>query len=344
MNPKEVITDIPLSKLSKVVTSMGLKPYAADQLVGWVYKEGVGSFDEMTNISGEGRRLLGERFGLSAVNLVEELGSRDGTRKFVFELQDGHRIESVFIPALDSRCTLCISSQVGCALKCGFCRTGDMGLIRNLTLGEVIGQVIEVRRRVEPTITNIVFMGMGEPLMNLDVLSSALELLLSEKAFCFSKRRITVSTSGLVPELEELTRRFDVKIAISLNATTDGVRSKLMPINRRYPIAEIMDFCRRYSKKAKHRITFEYVMIGGENDTDEDAMRLVGLLKGIRTKINLIPFNPFPGVDWKAPEEGTVNRWRDFLVSKGVQVNIRVSRGQDILAACGQLASPPCVA
>jgi 23S rRNA (adenine2503-C2)-methyltransferase len=340
MSSKEVITDVSMDKLPELVESMGLKSYVADQLVGWLYKEGVESFEQMTNVSRKVKERLAERFDLSALELVDELSANDGTKKFVFRLRDDHKIETVFIPVFDGRGTLCISSQVGCALECGFCRTGEMGLIRNLTLGEVIGQVIEAKRRIEQPITNVVFMGMGEPLMNLEVVCSALEILLSEKAFCLSKKRVTVSTSGLIPELKELTRRYDMKIAISLSATTDEVRSRMMPINERYPIDEIMKFCREYSGVAKHRVTFEYVLIGGENDTIDDMRRLVRLLTGIRAKINLIPFNPFPEAEWKAPEEATVERWRDFLVSKGIQVNVRVSRGKEILAACGQLASP----
>jgi len=339
MKSKEVITDIPISKLTEAVQSMGLKAYTATQLIGWLYGRCVESFNDMTNLSKEGRKILSERFEIGALTLQNEIVADDGTRKYAFGLRDGGCIESVFIPAPDGRRTLCISTQVGCAIGCAFCRTGNMGLERNLTLGEIIGQVIEVTRSVEGGLTNIVFMGMGEPMMNLDTVCFALEILQDERAFCLSKRRITVSTSGLIPELKKLTERFDVKIAISLNATTDQVRQSIMPINSRYSIADIMDFCRMYSKKAKHRITFEYVMIGGVNDTEDDSKRLVRLLSGIKAKVNLIPFNPFPGTELKAPSRANMEWWLEFLVKRGIQANIRVSRGQEILAACGQLAS-----
>jgi len=224
-------------------------------------------------------------------------------------------------------------------MGCTFCRTGGMGFRRNLTQGEIVGQLIALARVAPSAITNVVLMGMGEPLLNAEAVREAIAIFRDERAFNISKRRITVSTAGLVPELEAFCQEVDVKIAISLNATTDEVRSQLMPINRSVPIAEIMAFCRHYSRTSKHRITFEYVLICDVNDTREDAARLVGLLDGTRAKVNLIPFNPFEGSGLAAPLPATVEWWSEFLREKGVQANVRTSRGQEILAACGQLAS-----
>lgn len=336
---KKCITDIPISGLRPAVEEIGLKRYAADQLVGWLYKRGAGSFEEMTNISADGRQALARVFDISQLEVQDELAAEDGTRKFLFRLYDDKGVEAVLIPSADGRTTLCISTQVGCALGCVFCRTARMGLVRNLTQGEILGQVLHARRVCRTPITNIVFMGMGEPMMNLDAVCGAIEILLSEKAFGFSKRRITLSTAGLIPQLGMLASRFDVKIAVSLNAVTDELRNRLMPVSKKYPLAELMAFCRDYTKNSKHRITFEYVLIGGLNDSGEDMRGLVNLLKGMRAKINLIPFNPFPGSGMKAPGEHAVRSWQEFLAGKGVQVNVRASKGQDILAACGQLTA-----
>lgn len=342
MMRREVITDISMGDLPDVVETMGLKAYAADQLVDWLYKRRASTFDEMTNIAKSARKELEERFDLSPLTYERELTADDGTRKFLFGLADGEKVESVLIPADDGRVTLCVSTQAGCSMGCAFCRTAQMGLKRNLTQGEILGQVIEAQRASDGPLTNIVFMGMGEPLMNLEAVSSAIEILLAERAFCFSKNKVTVSTAGLVPELEELSSRFDIKIAISLNATDDRLRDELMPINRKYPIKELMAFCRDYSRRARHRITFEYVMIGGVNDAQDDAKRLIKLLTGIRAKINLIPFNPFPESEWSAPDRAVVEWWQEYLVGHGVQTNVRASRGGEILAACGQLAASRC--
>ncbi len=332
------ITDIALGHLPDVVRSLGLKPFAADQLVRWVYKQRVNSFDQMTNLSQDARAVLGDQFRLSAVILERTLTDSDGTRKFLFGLGDGGSVESVLIPAEDGRHTLCVSTQAGCSLGCLFCRTGRMGLKRNLTQGEIIGQAVEVQRAIDHPLTNVVFMGMGEPLMNMEAVCGAIELLLDERAFGLSKRRITVSTAGLIPELKEFTRRCDVKIAISLNAARDGVRNTLMPINRRYPLSELMKFCRDYARTSKHRVTFEYILIDGVNDSLEEAKALLGLLTGIRAKINLIPFNSFPGTSWRPASDERMAAWQEFLAERGVQATIRASRGQQILAACGQLA------
>ena len=336
---KPIITDILLGDLENAVTELGMKRFVADQLVRWLYKQRVKAFDEMTNIQSGARGKLAEMFDIGALELVESHVDEDGTSKFCFSLHDGARIESVLIPAGDDRCTLCVSTQVGCQMGCDFCRTGDAGFERNLSQGEIIGQAVEVQRDCEQPITNVVFMGMGEPMFNMDAVLGAIEILLDERAFGISKRKITVSTSGLLPELEEFVERSDVKIAISLNAVTDELRSKLMPVNKRYAIAEVMDFCREYTRKSKHRITFEYIMMDRVNDSLEDAFQLVKLIEGVRAKVNLIPFNAFPGSAYKPSPMERIEAWRDILVNKGVQANIRTSRGKNILAACGQLAN-----
>jgi len=352
-----------MDQLQAVAHAMGLKPYTVSQLITWLYKKRVSSFEDMTNLSKEARRVLSLHYSISRLKLDKIQQAADGTEKFVFMLSDGKRIESVLIPAPDKRLTLCISTQVGCAMGCTFCRTGRMGFVRDLTQGEILGQILGVQRTpllckegrgevdsclphlTSPykgegsQITNIVLMGMGEPLVNYDAVASATAIILDDRAFNFSKRRVTISTSGLLPQLKKFAKQFDIKIAISLNATTDEVRNSLMPINKRYHIFELMKYCRDYSRRSRYRVTFEYVMIRGVNDTSQDMKRLVKLMNGIRAKINLIPFNPFPGCDYEGPLELTLNNWYKFLTEHGMQTNIRVSRGQDILAACGQLAA-----
>ncbi|MFH0799416.1 MAG: 23S rRNA (adenine(2503)-C(2))-methyltransferase RlmN [Pseudomonadota bacterium] len=335
----EAITDIPLGLFPSLAAEFGLRAFAADQLIEWLYRTRVASFDEMTNISKAVRSALKERFVMDALEIAGTQEASDGTRKFLCRAKDGRAVECVYMPTGAGRTTVCVSTQVGCAMGCSFCRTAGMGFVRDLTQGEILGQLTLMMRAHPDPVTNVVLMGMGEPLANLDAVSSAVEVMLDGRAFGFSKRRLTLSTAGLLPQLEKFAEKFDIKIAISLNATTDEARSQLMPINRRYPIAEIMESCRKYSERSRHRITFEYVLIGGLNDTDGDAARLVELLKGISAKVNLIPFNPFEGSGLKAPEEGTSERWSDFLRSRGVQANVRISRGQEILAACGQLAT-----
>jgi 23S rRNA (adenine2503-C2)-methyltransferase len=351
------ITDVSLGRLTSAVNALGLKPYAAGQIISWLYKRRADSFDSMSNLSLEARDRLKKTYGIKKLRIDRIFESSDGTKKFLFELEDRKKIESVLIPAFDGRVTLCVSTQAGCAMGCSFCRTGLMGFERDLTQGEILGQLIEVQRHINShlpdtpprgerdragvrnQITNIVFMGMGEPLVNFGPVADAIDIILDERAFNFSKRRVTVSTSGLIPQLKDFADRFDIKLAVSLNATDDKSRNRLMPVNRRYPIRELMEFCREFTKKSRRRITFEYVMLKGINDTSEDMKRLIRLLEGIRAKVNLIPFNPFNGCEFEAPLPSTVENWFKFLLEHGIQTNIRVSRGQDILAACGQLAA-----
>lgn len=336
---KTPITDLSSDELHASAAELGLKPYSVDQLLSWLYKKRVNSFAEMTNISKPMREALSSRFEISAIEVVDKIVAKDETQKLLCEAPDGELMECVIIPADDERTTLCVSTQSGCKMGCAFCRTGKMGFRRDLTQGEIVGQVIKSIDIIKKPLTNIVLMGMGEPLENLENVSKAISLLIDERAFGLSKKRITLSTCGLIPELKEFVSRFDVKIAISLNATTDLVRDSLMPINKRYPIVEILKFCREYTGSSRYRITFEYVMIGGVNDSDEDMKRLPRLLDGIPAKINLIPFNPYEGCDLIGPNEATVERWSAYLWDAGVQTNIRASRGKEIMAACGQLAA-----
>lgn len=336
---KPAITDIPLEGLSAAVADLGLKPFVADQLADWLYKKRASSFDDMTNVSKPARETLKARFSIEAVGLVRFQTASDGTKKFLCRAADGAAAECVLIPAEDDRVTVCLSTQAGCAMGCSFCRTAGMGLERNLTQGEILGQLIVAMRHSAGPVTNVVLMGMGEPLANRNAVEAAIEVMLDGRAMGLSKRRITLSTCGLLQELDEFSLTFDVKIAISLNATTDEVRDILMPVNRKYPIAKIMEFCRAYSERSRHRVTFEYVLLGKVNDTKDDARRLVELLKGVRAKVNLIPFNPYEGSAYAAPAEETVRWWSEFLYAKGIQANIRKSRGQEIMAACGQLAA-----
>jgi 23S rRNA (adenine2503-C2)-methyltransferase len=337
-----------LSELEAALTGVGLRKYRAGQIMEWIYRHHARGFEEMTNIAKADRDLLTQRFSIAALALLRMERSSDGTRKFLFGLEDGHTIESVLIPDED-RNTLCISSQVGCAQACRFCLTGSGGFQRNLEAFEIADQVLEVdallgSETVEPgtewrkRITNIVFMGMGEPLANLDNVVRALQVITAEKGLGFSPRRVTVSTDGLVPGIERLGRSgVKVNLAVSLNATTDEVRDRIMPVNRRYPIKELLAACGRFPLEPRRRITFEYVLLRDVNDSKEDAVRLARMLKGIQCKVNLIPFNPFPGSEFRRPDDGTVRDFQKILLDRHYTAPVRESRGRDISAACGQL-------
>ena len=318
------------------ICSEGLEGYRAQQLIFWIYEKGVERIEDITVFSKELRQKLSKKAYISSLELVKRQSSEDGTEKFLFRLHDGETIESVLIPD-ESRLTLCVSSQVGCAMGCRFCVTAKIGLRRDLKPHEIVDQIIKVQRLVHPKrITNIVFMGMGEPLKNTENVSEALRRII--KLLRISRRRITLSTSGVVPEI----RRFpeiapSVNLAVSLNATTDSVRSRLMPINRAYPINELLDACRRYPLEPRRRITFEYILIKGVNDSVTDAKRLAELLRGIRAKINLIPFNPHRELEFQRPSEETILQFQRFLIDRGYTAVVRKSKGIDISAACGQL-------
>ncbi|MFZ3090243.1 MAG: 23S rRNA (adenine(2503)-C(2))-methyltransferase RlmN [Nitrospirota bacterium] len=339
-------------ELEAFLTSLGMKKYRANQVYQWLYQKGADSFDEMTNLSKEERHVLNEKAYISSLKLVRSQRSSDGTEKYLFELEDKNRIESVLIPDED-RLTLCISTQVGCAMGCRFCLTGKGGLKRNLEAYEIVDQVISVRRLLSNPplipplvrgdtgglrITNIVLMGMGEPLANYDNTISALKILLDEKALNFSSRKVTLSTAGLIPQMEMLGKEgITVNLAISLSAVTDEIRNKIMPINKKYPIKELISACKRFPLPKRRRITFEYVMMKGMNDTEDDARKLCRLLKGIPCKINLIPFNEYSGCEFKRPDDATVERFRKVLIGHHLMAIIRKSKGAEILAACGQL-------
>ncbi len=321
--------------------AMGLKKYRADQALTWIYTHNAQSFDEMTNIAKAEREMLASSFFISKPSIIRTEVSADLTRKFLFELEDGHTIESVLIPDED-RQTLCISSQVGCQQACRFCLTGSGGFKRNLRAYEISDQVLEIGRILKEErlrrITNIVLMGMGEPLANFDEVVKALKVITSEKGLGFSPRRVTVSTDGLVPEIDRLAASgVKVSLAISLNATTDEVRNEIMPVNKRYPIKELLAACKRFPLEPRRRITFEYVMLKSVNDSVEDAQRLAKLLRGIKCKVNLIPFNPFPGSEFKRPDDSAVRRFQMVLLDHHYTAPVRESRGRDISAACGQL-------
>jgi 23S rRNA (adenine2503-C2)-methyltransferase len=324
-------------ELVEFFNEMGLPAFRARQFEHWIYEKYAQSIDDITEFSKDLRESLEKIAHISNLELIDKRTSTDGTEKYLFRLEDGLSIESVLIPD-EKRRTICLSSQVGCAMGCMFCLTGIMGLKRNLKAYEIVDQVIAASRLVMPErITNIVLMGMGEPLHNLEEVSEALRRI--NKFMKFSGRRITVSTAGLVPEMLELPGMApDVNIAVSLNATIDRVRSKIMPVNKRYPIKVLLDACRKYPLKRRRRITFEYVIFDGVNDTESDAKRLVSLLRGIPSKVNLIPFNELEDCGFKRPSEEKVLAFQNILIRGGPTALIRKSKGQDIMAACGQLS------
>jgi 23S rRNA (adenine2503-C2)-methyltransferase len=339
--PKSNIKSFAPDELALRLAAMGLKKYRAAQVLEWIYRNHATTFEEMTNIAKAERGLLADAFIISSLCKLQEERAADGTRKFLFGLEDAHTIESVLIPDED-RLALCISSQVGCAQACRFCMTGKGGFTRNLKAYEISDQVLETsriqKRAGGRSITNIVLMGMGEPLANFDEVIRALKIITWDRGLGFSPRRVTLSTSGLVPEIEQLGKSgIRVNLAVSLNATSDDVRNRIMPINRRYPIQELVAACKRFPLEPRRRITFEYVMLKDVNDTPDDAMRLARLLKGIKCKVNLIPFNPFPGSEFGRPDDAAVKRFQKALLDRHYTAPVRESRGKDISAACGQL-------
>ena len=316
-----------------------IEKYRADQIQKWVYLRQADSFEPMTNISKEIRTLLSQHFMIGRLAAEQIETSRDGSRKYLFKLKDGKYIESVLIPERDHY-TLCVSSQVGCAQGCLFCLTATGGFERNLTRGEIIAQVRDIKNELEDPmrLTNIVFMGMGEPLANYKNLISAIGVITDTDAgLRLASRRVTVSTAGLVPRLSDLGRDARVNLAVSLNATDNDTRDRLMPINRSYPLEKLLEACRQYPPAPGRRITFEYILIKGVNDSEKDARRLAKLLQPIRCKINLIPYNPHEGCDFDRPSEEVIQAFYNILFAKNYTVIIRRSKGQDISAACGQL-------
>ncbi len=365
---KPSLVGLTLEELTVALTSVGLEPYRAKQVWNWIYARGATSFDEMTNIAKTKRPLLEEHFTISRPESVRDLTSVDGTRKWLLGFPDGNKVESVFIPETE-RGALCISSQVGCTLSCSFCHTGTMPLVRNLKPGEIVSQVLVARDglkewpryarsadRASPEprsiatseevagsnarFTNIVLMGMGEPLFNYDNVAKALRIIMDTDGIAMSKRRITLSTSGVVPMIERVGTELGVNLAISLHAVRDDLRNVLVPLNKKYPIEELLEACKKYPGATNaRRITFEYVMLKGVNDTDADAKELVRLLKGVHAKVNLIPFNPWPGSDYECSDDARINAFAEIIYKAGYISPIRTPRGRDIFAACGQLKS-----
>jgi len=330
--------------LTSFFAGLGEKPFRSRQLLQWIHQREVDDFAAMTDLSVSLRAKLAEMAEIRLPELVSEQKSGDGTIKWLFESGAGQAVETVFIPE-PGRGTLCISSQVGCALDCAFCATGAQGFNRNLTTAEIVGQVNVANRRLpkrdngEYAVTNVVFMGMGEPLANYRAVIPALQLLTSDYAYGLSRRRVTVSTSGIVPQIERLGDDHNVSLAVSLHAPNDTLRDHLVPINRMHPIAELLDACWRYAAKHSNRfITFEYIMLKGVNDTDLHADELAALLKGKPAKVNLIPFNPFEGNGYERSGRETIRRFQERLRERGLVATTRKTRGDDIDAACGQLA------
>lgn len=332
--------------LKDYFASLGEKPFRATQVLKWIHQQGVDSIEQMTNLSKTMRNYLQEHAEIRAPEVMSEHRSIDGTCKWLVRLESGNAIEMVFIPE-DDRGTLCISSQVGYSLDCTFCATARQGFNRNLSVAEIIGQLWIAKRALQPdaksarAITNVVMMGMGEPLLNFDNVVAAMQLMLDDNAYGLSRRRVTVSTSGVVPALDRLGDVIDVSLAVSLHAPNNELRDKLVPLNRKYPIEVLLPACQRFLDKKdnqRNHITWEYVMLDGVNDSDQHAHELAKLLKDIPSKINLIPFNPFPDTRYKRSSNNRIYRFRDILTNYGYTITTRKTRGDDIEAACGQLA------
>lgn len=342
MNDEPQKADILATEPSELVEWLSRKhiePYRAGQILRWIYQRRACRFEQMTDLNLKIRRLLESHFFIPRLAVEKIQRSGDGTCKYLFKLTDGNLVESVLIPE-KGHYTLCISSQVGCAQGCRFCLTGQMGLVRNLTRSEIISQVRDILADLPAPVrlSNIVLMGMGEPLANYTPVIRALATLCdTDCGLNFSERKITLSTVGLVPRMSRLGRDSGVNLAVSLNATDNATRNRLMPVNRRYPIERLIEACQRYPLKPRRRITFEYVLLKGINDTVPDARRLARLLAPVKAKINLIPFNAHPGSPYERPPAEAISRFQEILISRNYTVMIRNSKGRDISAACGQL-------
>ncbi|MSO77409.1 MAG: 23S rRNA (adenine(2503)-C(2))-methyltransferase RlmN [Alphaproteobacteria bacterium] len=335
------------AELAAEVAPIGIEGYRVRQLWHWLYHRGATDFRAMTSLAKPFRLALAERYSLDRPAIARAQTSIDGTRKWLLRFTDGQEAEAVHIPE-EERGTLCVSSQVGCTLTCRFCHTGTQRLVRNLSVGEIVGQLLLARDAVgeweapqsERQITNVVLMGMGEPLYNYDNVAAALHIIMDNEGIAISRRRITLSTAGVVPMIRRAGAEIGVNLAISLHAVTDALRDRLVPLNKKYPIAELMAACRDYPGLSNaRRITFEYVMLKGVNDAPADALALVRLLAGMPAKVNLIPFNPWPGAPFECSSGNAIQRFGDIMAAEGYASPIRAPRGRDILAACGQLKS-----
>jgi 23S rRNA (adenine2503-C2)-methyltransferase len=333
------LANLDRAALEQAFDAAGLPRFRARQVFRWMYVKGETDFAQMSDLPRDLRVQLAHQFQITTPRVVREDRSTDGTRKFLLELGDGRRIEAVYIPDTPKQ-TFCISSQVGCAMDCDFCLTGKMGFSRNLTPGEMTGQVrvLADATGLRDKPFNIVLMGMGEPLHNYDNVLTAVRILADEQGFRIPPRRVTLSTVGIVPGLERLAaEELMPNLAISLHATTDEQRDRLVPVNRKYPLERLLEACRRFPASRHRRVTFEYVLLNNVNDTPDDARRLVTLLTGLKAKVNLLPLNAAPGIPYERPSDERVNRFAQILANHGVTVSVRKSRGRDIRAACGQL-------
>jgi len=335
------LKDHAVSGLRELCKRRGFPAYRGDQIASWLYKSDVPSLDAMTNLPADLRAAIAMDFDLSSLEVVTTQRSKDGTIKILLGAFDGARIEAVLIPE-ERRVTLCVSTQVGCPLTCSFCATGALGFTRNLTTAEIVDQVLEARRLLDAdqTLSNLVFMGMGEPLLNLPAVSEAIRLFSDPKAFGMAPRRITVSTAGVLPQIAPLLEVAPIHLAVSLHATTNEVRNELVPLNKRFPIEELLETLRTEPRINRRRpVFFEYTLMAGVNDSLEDARRLPRLLEGIASKVNVIPMNPHPDAPYQPPSAEVVDRFTAALHHAGVRVTLRRDRGRDIDAACGQLAN-----
>jgi len=324
--------------LAGFFAELGEKPFRARQVLQWVHQRREGEFARMSDLAKSLRDKLTEKACVEAPTIVGDTAASDGTRKWLLKVDGANAVEAVFIPEA-RRATLCISSQAGCVLDCAFCSTGKQGFNRNLTTAEIVGQLWLASKLVDTRISNVVMMGMGEPMLNLDNVIPALRLMLDDNAYGLSRRRVTVSTSGVVPEMDRLRDECPVALAVSLHAPNDRLRDRLVPVNRRYPLRELIAACNRYLEKApRDFITFEYVMLDGVNDSDTNARELAAIAKQVRCKYNLIPFNPFPQSGFERSSDERIRRFASILQNAGITVTTRKTRGDDIAAACGQLA------
>ena len=341
------LVGLSFGELEAKVMALGLPKFRAKQVWRWIWRHGLTNFDDMSDLSKPVRKLLGMQFSADRPAVSKRLQSVDGTIKWLMRFPDGNEAECVYIPD-KTRGTLCISSQVGCTLTCSFCHTGTQKLVRNLTVAEICGQVLLAMDELddwpsgkpERRLTNIVLMGMGEPLFNYDNVSKAIQIIMSGEGVAISKRRITLSTSGVVPEIKRCGEELGINLAISLHATRDDLRNELVPINRKYPLAELVDACRNYPGLSNaRRITWEYVMLDGINDSEDDCRALLALIRGIPSKLNLIPFNPWPGSPYICSPDDRIDAFARRALNAGYASPVRAPRGRDIFAACGQLKS-----
>ena len=345
---KKNIYDLTKKDLEDFIISNKIKSFRTNQIWNWLYVKGAQSFFEMNNLSREIMNFLDSKFSISLLKVDKSFLSEDGTRKWLFKLKDGKDIETVFIPE-GKRGTICVSSQVGCSLSCSFCHTGTMKLERNLTLEEILGQIISVKyllkdwskKTEDRIVTNIVYMGMGEPLLNYNNVINSINIICDSEGLAFSKRKITLSTSGIVNKLKDFHKDTDVNLAVSLHAAFDNIRNELVPINKKWPIAALIKELHSYSsEKRKKRITFEYIMLKGVNDSLKDAKQLIKLISPLKSKVNLIPFNPWPNSKYNVSAPEKIEEFKKFILENGkIIATIRNPKGDDILAACGQLKS-----